>query len=71
TIIRRGDDTKIAPGAAGDFGRASNIKLHILADGDRYVLDQDRVIFNDRPLVAPPQTREQADDELAASRAAK
>ncbi|MFN0207004.1 MAG: cyanophycinase [Planctomycetota bacterium] len=70
-IIRTAADSTKAAGKTGDLARASNLKLHILAEGDRYHLDRDEVFFADDVRLAPPEVREIAEKVESTSRPAR
>lgn len=67
-IFRTGEDTKKAPGSSGQIARASNLRMHLLADGDRYHLDRDEVTFAAHATSAPAESRETGDDLAPESR---
>ena len=62
TIFRLGDDTRAQSGARGDLARTSNLRLHLLAAGDRYDLDRDLVTFSKNPSPAPQLSDPSTDD---------
>lgn len=68
TIFRIVETTKTALGESGDFARAANVNLHILAEGDRYELDRDRAILKEEAVKAPAETaRDRGDDDAPAA----
>jgi cyanophycinase len=53
TVFRLDERSRTVDGKAGELVRASHLRLHVLAEGDRYDLDKDSVAFGSKPVAAP------------------
>lgn len=70
-VFRAAEDSRALDAKSGELARAANLRLHLLAEGDRYDLDRDAVTFGSKPVAAPPESRSAPESRRADSAASR